>query len=371
MSAPVSASSSSAPLQRAQAVTAHLCAAATAGGNDASSSSGAHPQSATRLLMVSPLHFRRNDESAADNSFMLQLEGLSHAEVQARAQAEFDEYVALLRSRGIGVEVHLPRADVFTPDGVFPNNWFSTHAAEATPQGRKESLLLLYPMRHRTRQLERDPRIVASLASRYDRLVDFTAEEEVANASSMLEGTGAAIFDHAHRTLYHAISERSTVSLAQRVAAAIWPSSSGGAAPRVVSFHTRDAQSGTPLYHTNVMLAIGARWAVLCADVIPDAAERAALIDSLAQGGHEVILISSKQVAEFCGNILEVRAAPSADGFTPERRFVVMSSRAHAAFTPAQRETLTRLGGELLHTPLTTIEHIGGGGARCMIAELY
>jgi acyl-CoA thioesterase FadM len=345
-------------------------------GSDSASAVGScsgvvHPQSATRLLMVSPLHFRRNDESAADNSFMLQARE-SNTEVQRRAQAEFDAYVTLLRARGVEVEVHLPRPDVFTPDGVFPNNWFSTHAAESCAGGRKERLLVLYPMRHRTRQLERDPRIVASLSSRYDRVLDFTAEEEIdAGRASMLEGTGAAIFDHAGRTLYHAISERSTPALARKVANAIWPPTLSGPPAKVVSFHTRDAATGTPIYHTNVIMAVGTGWAVLCVDAIPDAGEAAAVVGALEASGREVVRISAEQVSNFCGNVLEVRAKRSEDGSEPERRFVAMSSRAFEAFTTEQRATLTRLGGELIHTPLTTIEHVGGGGARCMIAEIY
>ena len=360
-------------------------------------SSSAHAplqQCASRVLMVSPLHFRRNDETASDNAFM-HASSLSARSIQARAQAEFDAYVQLLRSRGIQVQIEQPAPDLFCPDGVYPNNWFSTHAAEPSATaaaagvkgGRQGSLLIIYPMRHVSRRLERSPRLIAALSARYDRVLDFSSEELLLSGgqaggrgAAILEGTGAAIFDHVNHTLYHALSERSHAALANKLAQALWPSSASASAsassssspssaspsappPTVFSFSAVDS-SGRPYYHTNVLMGLGTHWAVLCVEALVDPAQAAEILAHLARTGHEVIRITRRQVECFCGNVLELRNQRG-------QRFVVMSSAAHAAFTPEQRSILTKRGGEILHTPLATIESIGGGGARCMVAELF
>ena len=314
-------------------------------------------QCASAVLMVSPLHFRRNDETAADNTFMQQ-SNLSNAEIQQAAQGEFDAYVSLLRANGIKVEVHLPPSDVPTPDSLYPNNWFSTHAATAD----RPSTLVIYPMRHVSRRLERNPLVISALRARYDRFVDLSGEE-LSDHGSILEGTGAAVFDHVHRVLYHSISERSYAALAEKVAQTLWPAEPPQPPGTVHSFEACDAQ-GRAYYHTNVIMAIGTTWAVLCVGAIRNATQAEVIVKQLESTGHTVVRITRKQVEEFCGNVLELQNQQG-------QKFVVMSDAAFEAFTAEQKAILTAGGAKLLHTPLPTIEKIGGGGARCMIAELF
>ena len=358
--------------------------------------------------MVAPLHFGRNDETACDNAFM-QRTARTNAEVQQAAQAEFDAYVALLRSRGVRVEVVHPPAEVVAPDGVFPNNWFSTHAPDMAA-GRPESLMVLYPMRYQSRSIERTPALVDSLRRRYAQFADFSGEElrvdsngaGVDGGLGILEGTGAAIIDHTNGVIYHALSERSHAALAHKLADTLWPAAPASAAavaassngavapvspassspaathPRVVSFSACDAK-GRTVYHTNVIMALGSRWAVLCVESIPDAAEAAAVVARLQASGRTVVPISLAQVEALCGNVLELRTDGGADDAdaaeatveAEPRTLIAMSTRAFHAFTAEQRATLEQLGGELLHTPLDTIEEVGGGGARCMLAEIF
>ena len=135
----------------------------------------------------------------------------------------------------------------------------------------------------------------------------------------------------------------------------------------MVRFSSRDS-AGRVVYHTNVVMALGTKWAILCVEGIPDAGEAAAVVARLEASGRTVLPISQAQVESFCGNVLELRA-PGPDG--ADRLLIAMSTRAFNAFTVEQRELLQRLGCELLHTPLDTIEEVGGGGARCMLAELF
>ncbi|PJJ59871.1 citrulline utilization hydrolase CtlX [Hymenobacter chitinivorans] len=302
-------------------------------------------QSASTVLLVRPTSFGFNAETAASNHFQQPLTQLSPAQVQQQAFAEFDQAVATLRARGVRVLVEDDTPAPAKPDAVFPNNWGTFH-----PDGR----VLLYPMCAPNRRAERRPDILARLGQQFavTEIVDLSPHEQ---QGRFLEGTGSIIFDHEHRRAYAGLSARTDAGLFAEVAARL------GYAP--VAFHASDAQ-GQSIYHTNVMLCVGPAFAVICLESITDAAERARVVESLTTTGHEIIAISLAQVTRFAGNMLTVQ--PTAG--PPE--LLVMSQSAHDALTEEQRRRLSHYC-ELLPLSIPTIETIGGGSARCMLAEIF
>jgi len=285
-----------------------------------------------------------------------------------------------------------------TPDAAFPNNWFSV-----PPPG---DTLVLWPMKCPNRRRERRPDLVAFLESRpgWRRTIDLTAHEE---RQRFLEGTGSVVFDHVARVAFVAVSERSDQALAAEALA--------GLGYAVVAFRATDG-AGAPIYHTNVLMAVGTRVAVWCAEAVEDPAERAAVAAALvgappslaAEGAprappaievdrgaadpgveagsgtgvasasepcaRTVVAITRAQMAEFCGNILEVATGQGGSDALGSVSLpaLAMSSRAFAAFTEDQRAVLkAAVPGGLLHAAIPTIEAVGGGGVRCCIAELF
>lgn len=295
---------------------------------------------ARRVLMVDPNGFRANPETADDNAFQRGT-GEPDPEVEAAARAEFERLRAVLESRGIAVDVATP-PDAATPDAVFPNNWFTTHA---------DGTLVLYPMRAPSRRLERRPEFLAVLRDRYPKVVDFSREE---GCGRFLEGTGSLVVDESSRIAYASVSARTDPELV-----AAWAERLGY---NPVVFTARD-KDGREVYHTNVVMAIGDAWAVVCADAIDDDADRGEVLATLAETGHETIPLSLPQMHAFCGNVLELS---NAEG----DRFVVMSETARKAYRPEQIAILERHAG-ILAVDLSTIETHGGGSARCMLAELH
>ncbi|WBA42427.1 citrulline utilization hydrolase CtlX [Hymenobacter canadensis] len=294
--------------------------------------------------MVRPAAFGFNAETAFSNSFQQPIAEQTPGALQARALAEFDGAVAQLRAHGVRVLVFEDAPEPVRPDAVFPNNWLTLHA-----DGR----VLLYPMCAPNRRLERRPDIVAALAQDFlvTEVVDFAAWEQ---QQVFLEGTGSLIFDHEHRVAYAGLSPRTDAALLAEVCAQL--------GYRPVSFRAQDAQ-GQEIYHTNVLLSIGPGFAVVCLESIRDAAERAAVVVSLQETDHEIVDISLAQVACFAGNmlILQPAAGPA---------LLALSQTAHEALTPAQRQTLSAYA-TLLPLPIPTIETIGGGSVRCMLAEVF
>ncbi len=272
-------------------------------------------------------------------------------------QTVLSEYAGLYRELAdvAGVRVHLFAHDHAhgTPDAVFPNNWFSTHASGEAAGGVASDTLVLYPMKCPNRRAERRSDVIDVLRTRnYSRVLDLTAEE---NLGKFFEGTGVLVLDRVNGVVFCALSERADAGLAQR-----WADEMGY--KEVVTFHSTDG-AGHPVYHTNVMMAIGTDVAVVCAESVDDPAERKHLLERLGRS-HAVVQISREQTAQLCGNVLELedgRGLP----------VLAMSSRAHAAFTPEQRRELRKHVAALHHAPIDTLEHVGGGGVRCAIAELF
>ena len=302
------------------------------------------PQLTHTVVMVPPDDFAFNEQTARDNDFQ-HASGEPEA-ISVAAMAEFNAMVRCLRDAGVTVLILAKAVDTpALPDAVFPNNWFSTW-----PDGR----LWLYPMRTPNRQAEVRPAALVALLT--DSGVAVTDIRRVAAAPGQaLEGTGALVLDHVGKQLFAARSERCDSELVQVHAAAL------GYTP--VLFDTRSS-TGRPFYHSNVMLSVGERFAVACLDALPNPAERDALQQALTIGGRELISLTLAQTEQgFCANLLQLcnRAG---------ERLIVLSQTAYEHLNSSQRERLTR-HGRLLPVAIPTIERVGGGSARCMLAEVF
>lgn len=306
-------------------------------------------QSSNEVLMVSPTAFVFNEQAAQDNKFMRR----GDASPTQRVLEEFAGLVSELRDRA-GVKVHLFEHGIEhdTPDACFPNNWFSTHPAAELVGSQPGGTLCFYPMKVENRRRERRPDLVQYVRGlgRYANVVDMSKEER---EGRYFEGTGSLVLDRPGRVAYVALSERSDAALAAK-----WADRMGY---DLVTFHSTNR--GSPVYHTNVMMAVGTGVAVVCLESVADPAERAALHASLSRR-HEVVDITAAQMEALCGNVLEVRNRWNLP-------VMAMSTRSYNAFTPEQREAILRHVAAIHHAPIDTLEELGGGGVRCTLAELF
>jgi len=267
------------------------------------------------------------------------------SEIASVALDEFDGLVAGLR--GAGVEVLVYQDTQNLPDCVFPNNWLSWH----TPV-EGEPMVITYPMCDELRRKERSPEVLDLLASTLwepDHL-DLSGMEE---DGLILEGTGSLVLDRVNGLAFGCMSARTTMS-----ALVAWCDETGY---EPIAFEALDGD-GERIYHTNVMLSIGEQIAVVCRESIVDSEDRQRVWSVLNSGVRQVIEISMEQMSSFCGNILEL---VDGDG----KPVFAMSSRAWGAFTVQQKQVLMD-AGRVVHVPIPTIEDVGGGSVRCMIAEL-
>lgn len=301
-------------------------------------------QSTSMLLMVRPDCFGHNPQTAATNP--LQRGGdLDPAQVAVQALREFDGVVAALDRLGIPPAVLPGPPGRGTPDAVFPNNWFTTHA---------DGTVVLYPMQATNRRGERQEAALLSLAGarglRVARVLDLSALE---HRGAFLEGTGSLVLDRRQGLAFAALSPRTRGPALEEFAART--------GYRILAFDSDIGGSG-PAYHTNVMLAVGGQWALLCAEAVAGRAQRRALHEALAAPGRTILEISRDQMGSFAANCLEVR--------TPAGPATLMSTRALASFTATQRRKLER-HSMLCPVDVRTIEQVGGGSVRCMLAELF
>lgn len=297
-------------------------------------------QFTSRLMMVRPAAFGYNEQTALTNAF--QHKSIEEVNVQQKALREFDVYVEKLNSRGLEVIVFEDTAIPPKPDALFPNNWISMH---------HDGTLCLYPMCTENRRIERSEAIIAGIKSNNNvsRCIDISSYE---SERCYLEGTGSIIFDHEHNLAYAGISERSNKTLFEYHCASL------GYTP--VSFSTM-GDGGIPIYHTNVMLTIGSGFAVIGDAVIADE-DKQKVVSLLNDTGHEIIHITSEQIRAFAGNMLQVG--------DEENHFLVMSQTAFMSLIPEQVKAIER-HTEILPVTIDTIEQIGGGSARCMLAEIF
>lgn len=305
-------------------------------------------QSTNTLIMIRPVAFRMNEQTAVNNYYQRVLENLMQPTVNATAQREFDTFVEKLRLAGVNVIVINDNLDPDTPDSIFPNNWVSFH---------DNGDVALYPMFAENRRHERREDILDLLEDegfRIDNIVDYTAAE---SDGFFLEGTGSVILDRPNSKAYCALSPRADEELFIELCEDF------DLAPVIFeAYHDVDGERKL-IYHTNVMMCIGSTFAVICADAIDDKKERKMVLDNLKGDGKEIILITEDQVNTFAGNMLEVRGAN-------DNIVIVMSAAAHQTLTEKQLAQLQK-HGEILYSSLDTIEACGGGSARCMMAEVF
>lgn len=305
-------------------------------------------QTANSILMIRPVAFRMNEQTAVNNYYQKVLDGLLPATVNAKAQQEFDVFVEKLRAVGVDVTVVDDTLDPDTPDSVFPNNWISFH---------ENGDVALYPMFAENRRLERREEILDLLEDkgfRIENIVDYTSAEE---DGIFLEGTGSILLDRENGKAYCALSPRADEELFIEFCEDFEYT------PVIFeAFQTVNGERKL-IYHTNVMMCLGETYAVVCADSIDDKKERKMVLDSLRGDEKEVILITEDQVNNFAGNMLEVKG-------DNDRRYLVMSESAHKSLTKKQIAQLEE-HVTILSSNLDTIEACGGGSARCMMAEIF
>ena len=305
-------------------------------------------QTTNSILMIRPVAFRMNEQTAVNNYYQKVLDTLLPATVNAKAQEEFDNFVEKLENVGIDVTVVDDILDPDTPDSIFPNNWISFH---------ENADVAMYPMFAENRRLERREEILDLLEEKgfqIENIVDYTDAEE---DGFYLEGTGSLLLDRANGKAYCALSPRADEELFIEFCEDF------DMQPILFeAFQTVDGERKL-IYHTNVMMCLGESFAVICADCIDDKKERKMVLENLKQDGKEVILITEQQVNNFAGNMLEVRGAK-------DKRYIIMSAAAHQSLTSKQIEQLQK-HGEILYSSLDTIEACGGGSARCMMAEIF
>ncbi len=305
-------------------------------------------QTTNSILMIRPVAFRMNEQTAVNNYYQKVLDNLLPATVNAKAQDEFDAFVTKLRAVGVNVIVVDDTTQPDTPDSIFPNNWISF---------QETGDVILYPMFAENRRGERREDVLDILEDNgfvINEIIDYTTAEE---DGFYLEGTGSIVLDRENGKAYCALSPRADEELFIEFCEDFEYSP--------VIFEAFQTVNGKRklIYHTNVMMCIGDTFAVICADCIDDKKERKMVLDSLRGDDKEIILITEAQVNNFAGNMLEVRGAD-------DRRYLVMSSAAHQSLTKKQIAQLEE-HVTILSASLDTIEACGGGSARCMMAEVF
>lgn len=291
--------------------------------------------------MVRPARFGFNEETAKNNYFQQKTEQGTVAE---KALAEFDAFVNLLRANDVDVIVVQDTPEPWTPDSIFPNNWFSSHISGE---------LVLYPMFAENRQAERKPEIMELLHRKmnHSKVVDLSGWEK---KNEFLEGTGSMIFDREKRITYACRSPRTSEKVLKDFCSQMNFDA--------VVFDSLD-QNGNLIYHTNVMMEVGSQLAIVCLESIKDAKEREKVVSRLTETGKIIVDITLDQVNHFAGNMIELK---SRNG----NPLMIMSSSARNALTPEQEKTISTYT-KIVSPDITTIETNGGGSARCMIAEIF
>ena len=298
-----------------------------------------------KILMVRPALFAFNEETAVNNYYQKR-DNKTVQEIQNSALIEFDKMVEKLKSIGIDVKVIQDTKEPHTPDSIFPNNWFSTHYSNT---------VVLYPMFAENRRLERTDGIY-DFFDNVDNLnvVDYSSLEK---ENIFLEGTGALVLDRKNKKAYCSLSKRADEKLLD-----IFCEDAGY---KKIAFHSYQTinDERKSIYHTNVMMAMGENYAILCADSIDDLEERARVIGELEKDEKEIVYISEQQVENFLGNTIEL---VNNEGVN----VCVMSATAYSVLTAEQKSIIEKYD-VILPVDVHTIEKYGGGSARCMIAELF
>lgn len=291
--------------------------------------------------MIKPVAFDFNAETAVNNAF--QQQGSNEA-VQEKAETEFNGFVQKLTAAGIDVTVVPDTPIPHTPDSIFPNNWISFH---------HDGSIVLYPMYAVNRRAERKQHVFDTIQTKFaiKHTIDFTERE---HQNRFLEGTGSMVLDRDNRIAYACLSPRTEKTLFEE-----WCVQLGY---KPCSFHAVD-ENGGEIYHTNVMMCVADKYAVICLDSIRSTAERNMVTYTIEKSGKQIIDISYSQMNHFAGNMLQVKNNKG-------EKIVIMSSQAYASLTADQVNEITSFN-RIIHSDLSTIETNGGGSARCMLAEIF
>lgn len=302
-------------------------------------------QTAKTVLMVEPIAFGYNSQTAENNYFQKEQK---ETDIQEKALQEFNNFAAKLREKGINVITVKDTLNPHSPDSIFPNNWVSFH---------EDGTVALYPMFALNRRVERRPEILERLKDegfKINTVEDFSPFE---NEEKYLEGTGSMIFDHDYKIAYGSVSLRLDEELFRNFCAKF------GFTPIVFHSYQNVGDQRLPIYHTNVMMCVAEQFVVICLDCIDDEMEREKVQEVIKSSNKELIEISEDQLQQFAGNMLQVQ---NEEG----DKFLVMSETAYKSLTKEQVERIKNYCG-IIYADLNTIETNGGGSARCMLAEVF
>lgn len=296
--------------------------------------------------MIRPVAFRMNEQTAVNNYFQEDLD-LRNAEINKKAQQEFDAFVEKLRAVGVNVIVIHDDLLMDTPDSIYPNNWITFH---------QTGDVALYPMFAENRRRERREEVLVRLEEEGFEIHNVFDYTEAESEGLFLEGTGNLLLDRVNRKAYCALSPRADEELLIEFCEDFEYT------PVVFVANQTVEGKRLPIYHTNVMMTLGDNFCVICLDAIDDSKERKNVVQHLKMDGKEIIEISEEQMHQFAGNMLQVQGA--------DQTYLVMSQSARDSLTPAQVKTIEKHSA-ILAADLTTIETCGGGSARCMMAEIF
>lgn len=301
------------------------------------------------ILMIRPVKFGYNAETAENNLYQKKLETQSPAQIQQQALQEFNQFVEKLEAARVNVIAIDDTLEPSKTDSIFPNNWISTH---------EDGTVVTYPMWAVSRRLERREDIMDTLKNmgyQVGRRLDYSTFEA---QEQYLEGTGSMILDREHQIAYACVSPRTHRDLFAAFCKEF------GYKPMIFTASQTTAEGGlSEIYHTNVMMSVGENIAVLCDEAIRDAQERERVIQALKESGKEIIHITEEQCNQFAGNMLQVKSQKG-------QKLLVMSKQAYRSLTEEQIRQIEK-HTEILYSPLNTIETSGGGSARCMMAEIF
>lgn len=305
-------------------------------------------QATNTILMIRPAAFRLNEETAVNNYYQSTSDSLKLKDSNALAQEEFDSFVRKLKEAGVNVVIFNDDGSQDTPDSLFPNNWVSFH---------ENGNIALYPMFAVNRRRERREAVIKQLEKegfKIDSIVDYTPAED---ENFFLEGTGSLVLDRINRKAYCALSPRADEELLIEFCEDFEYT------PVIFTAYQTVNGDRLPIYHTNVMMCVAKHFAVICLDCIDDKKERKNVVQHLKEDGKEIITITEEQVNRFAGNLLEVVDEKG-------HSITVMSQSSFDSLTAQQRASIEKYS-TILSSSLTTIETLGGGSARCMMAEVF
>lgn len=301
-------------------------------------------QSTNAIMMVRPSKFGYNPQTAETNAFQNSVNSNKKSEISKKAIQEFDKFCLALKNIGVEVFVMHDSNDVIRPDAIFPNNWITFH---------ENGTVITYPMQSPNRRTERREdfldtlRLVYEIENRYS--FEFYEEEE-----KYLEGTGSMILGRVNKVVYACLSPRTDIFLLDKFCLLM--------GYKLITFYATD-KDGQAIYHTNVIMCIADKYAVICLECIRDEDKRREVVQSLQANDKEIIDISLDQVYQFAGNMLQVTGMD-------DEKFLIMSESAHHSLTPGQISALEKYN-TLIPVAIPTIEKYGGGSVRCMMAEIF